>query len=281
MKGKLGTTLIHGVHDRREGRLTDNLAGSVLTIRDLARRRFLCSGGQALGGAVLASMAGLLSPLTACADAASERKVVKTGQFVFPRLQFSVYDETTDLWNVHPIGDVILRAKLAELTNMNISQDPKVVHLNDFDDMCRHPFVFMTSEGYFRLPQQEERNLREYLERGGFIFADDCVFNTVEDRFFRFYVELINKLFPGNPMRKIPYDHELFHCYYDFPKGAPHLQGVPHGAYGLFEPGTGRLMTIMTPGDEHCGWVSRFFPAEKNEAAIRFGINVIIYFLTH
>jgi hypothetical protein len=155
------------------------------------------------------------------------------------------------------------------------------VTLANFDEMCRNPFVFMTSEGSFVLAEPEERNLREFLERGGFIHADDCVFNAREDRFFRNYNGLVNKLFPDNPMRLIAHDHELYHVYFDFPDGCPHLQGVKHGAYGLFEPGTGRIMTVSTPGDLHCGWVNRFFSAEKNLQAMKMGINIIIYFLTH
>jgi hypothetical protein len=206
---------------------------------------------------------------------------IKTGQFVFPRLRFSVNDETVDLWNVGPIGDANLRHALSKLTNINVSQEPRVVTLGDFEDMARNPFVFMTSEGSFKLNEQEEKNLKEYLDRGGFILADDCVYHGKEDRFFRSYVDLINKLYPDNPMRKVPYDHEIFHIYFDFKDGAPHAQGVPHGMYGLFEPGTGRIMTAVTPGDLHCAWMNRFFTPEKNQRAIEMGINIIIYFLTH
>jgi hypothetical protein len=265
------SAIIHRRNDRAVGRANAELAGGFDEIHRLSRRRFLGTGAAAVGGAVL----GFLG------DTAHGDRAVKTGQFIFPRLQFSVYDRTPDIWNVWPTGDVNLRKQLRELTNINASPDPKVVRLDDFDDMCRHPFVFMTSEGYFRLSKQEERNLREFLERGGFILADDCVYNQKEDRFFRTYNKLLDKLFPDNPMRKIPYDHEIFHVYYDFDKGCPHMQGVPHGAYGLFERGTGRLMTINCPGDIHCGWCNRYFSAEQNLRAIQMGINVIIYYLSH
>jgi hypothetical protein len=255
-------------HDSRLGHAAEELGGGIEEIHRLSRRRFL---GAALGG-----VAGGLLAASARADQA-----VTTGQFVFPRLQFSVYDNTPDIWNVHPVGDVNLRMKLRELTNINASQEPKVVRLDDFDDMVQNPFVFMTSEGYFRLQPREERNLREFLERGGFILADDCVFQAREDRFFRTYNKLIDSLFPDNPMRKIPYDHEVFHIYFQFRAGCPHMQGVPHGAYGLFERGTGRLMTISTPGDIHCGWVNRYWHDGRELEAIKMGINIIIYFLSH
>jgi len=264
-------------HDLEVGRLAEDLAEPLEKIIDLSRRRFLTGGATALGGACLGSMAGLLG----AGDLARADKAVKTGQFIFPRLRFQISDETQDKWNAHPVGDVNLRRKLEELTNINVSQEPKVVTLADFDDMCRNPFVFMTSEGYFSLNEQEERNMREFLERGGVILADDCVWQAKEDRFFRTYGKLMNKLFPENPMRKIPYDHEIFHLYFDFKNGCPHMQGVPHGAYGLFEPVTGRIMTINCPGDIHCGWVNQWFSQEKMIASIKMGVNIILYFLSH
>jgi hypothetical protein len=267
----------HRTNDLALGRAAESLAGGFEKMIGLSRRRFLQATAAAAGGAALGAAAGFFGlPRRLRADEA-----VKTGQFIFPRLQFTVKDETPDRWNVGPVGDVNLRKKLMELTNINVSLEPKVVRLGDFDDMCRNPFVFMTSEGYFDLPAQEEWNLREFLERGGFIFADDCVYAGREDRFFRDYIKLINKLFPDNPVRKIPNDHEVFHVYFDLPNGSPHMQGVPHGAHGLFERGTGRIMTYIDPGDQHCGWMCRYWGMEKNIQAIKMGINVILYFLTH
>jgi hypothetical protein len=245
------------------------------------RRDLLRQGLQAAGGLLAAPAAAALWPRSAAADEA-----VKTGQFIFPRLQFSVYDETRDIWNTGPVGDANLRRKLQELTNINVSNEPRVVHLGDFDDMCRNPFVFMTSEGYFKLPDNEEKNLREFLERGGVIHADDCVYRN-EDRFFRFYVDLLGRLFPDNPMRQIPNDHEIYHIYFDMPmwpggvSPCPHMQGVDHGAWGLFERGTGRIMTVATAGDLHCGWMNQFWDYNHTLACIKMGINIIIYFLSH
>jgi len=267
----------HRTNDLETGRTAEQLTGAWEMVHALSRRRFLQAGAVAVGGAVAGSALGLFgAPGEARADEA-----VKTGQFIFPRLQFAVKDNTPDRWNVGPVGDVNLRKKLMELTNINVSLEPKVVRLGDFDDLCKHPFVFMTSEGYFELEPQEEWNMREFLERGGFIQADDCVYAAKEDRFFRTYVSLMEKLFPDNPMRKIPHDHEIYHVYFDFPNGSPHMQGVPHGAYGLFERGTGRIMTYCDPGDLHCGWMCKYWPMPKNIEAIKMGINVIIYFLTH
>lgn len=258
----------------------EEIASGFREIERLSRRRFLKLGAKTLGGVALGSVAALLGMRsTARAD-----KAVETGRFVFPRLQFSTIDGTPKHWDISPEGDAILRRELKRLTNINVSMEPKVVRLGDFDEMCLNPFVFMTAGGSFELPANEEQNLHEFLERGGFIMADDCMgvgAPVNRDAFFQCYFKLINKLYPDNPMRKIPYDHEIFHIFFDFPNGCPELQGVPHGAHGLFEPGTGRIMSWLSSGDIHCGWCCRWWTMEKNMEAIKMGINVIIYFLSH
>jgi hypothetical protein len=203
-------------------------------------------------------------------------KAVKTGTFYFPRMMFHVKDETGDWWNVYPVADVRLRKRLTELTNINASQDPVVIQLSDLDKMCRYPFIFATSEGYFDIPKDEQKNLKEYLLRGGFIHADDCVHHSAKgkttpsdlvngvfkprqrgdkidgDRFFSDHLKNLQELLPEHSVVKLPNDHELYHCYFDFPDGCPHLQGVNHGGWGLIEKGTGRIMSLATPGDLHC-----------------------------
>jgi hypothetical protein len=262
----------------------DALAGGLEKIDELSRRRFLSmgaksAGGMVLGSAFVTSFMSYLGTMTAHAD-----KAVETDKFIFPRLQFSTVDTTPKHWDISPDGDTNLRRQLQGLSNVNVSMEPKIVRLSDFDEMCLNPFVFMTAGGAFTLPQNEEKNLHEFLERGGFILADDCMGvggANETDAFFRCYSGLINRLYPDNPMRKIPFDHEIFHCYFDFPNGCPELQGVPHGAYGLFEPGTGRIMTWLSSGDIHCGWCMRWWSMEKNMDAIKMGINSIVYFLSH
>ena len=246
----------------------------------LSRREFIKA---AAAGAVALAGGGLLGgPLVSASAAAKDSpSTVTTGTFYFPRLMFHVRDGTGHHWGAGPGGDVILRKRLRQLTNVNASQDPVVVKLSDLDNMCRYPFVFATSEGHFDLPANEERNLKKFLVRGGFVHADDCVLNTWGDRFFRSYLKIVNKLFPDNPMREVPKEHEIYHCYFDFPDGAPQIRQARNLSYGLFEKGTGRIMTYATAGDLHCGWTCVYFPKDRNEAAIRMGINIIIYYLTH
>jgi len=245
----------------------------------LRRREFLKAAAVGAAAVAAPGLPGALLPRARADDGAG--RAVKTGVFHFPRLMFHVRDNTGHHWSAGPVGDVILRKRLRELTNVNASQDPIVVRGNDLAHMCRYPFVFMTSEGYFKLPDDEQRNVKEFLLRGGFIHADDCVYQTWGKRFFTDYVKMIDRLFPDNPMREVPKTHEIYHCYFDFPQGAPQIREAPNTSFALFEKGTGRIMTYCTAGDLHCGWTCRYFPKDRNELAIRMGINIIIYYLTH
>ena len=300
--------IIHRIKDVPARRSAEELAGAAERIETLAsalgasrsRRDVLKVGAATFAAVMLAPFLGGLVR-NARADEA-----VKTGKFVFPRLKFSVKDDTKDIWNTGLIGDANLRKQLRELTNINASDEPKTVRLADFDDLCQYPFVFATSEGHFKLPDNEEKNLRGVPGAGGFVHADDCIYPSAKgrviasdltdgvmkpranqggpddmDRFFRDYSCMINRLFPENPMRKVPLDHEIFHIYFEFPKGCPHMQGVDHGMWGQFEPGTGRLTTVATPGDLHCGWMCQYFGKNQDTQAIKMGINIIIYFLSH
>ncbi len=250
----------------------------------LNRREFL--KGLAVGAAALLGPGLLLSArgqVAAGPAGGSARKAVKTGTFYFPRLMFHVKDETGDQWNTDPVGDANLRRRLKSLTNVNVSQDPVVVRLADLDHLCRYPFVFATSEGYFKLPDNEENNLKEFLMRGGFVLADDCVYNQTGDRFFRDYRKMMRRVFPEHRIERVPNTHELYHCYFEFPKGALFLQGnKAHGGdWAIFEKGTGRIMSLIAPWDYHCGWCDRFFTPRLNDLSMRMGVNIVIYYLTH
>ena len=103
------------------------------------------------------------------------------------------------------------------------------------------------------------------------------------DRHFR--AEMA-KVFPGVSLVELPFDHEIYHSFYRFPDGLPkiheHDGGPPHG-YGIFHEG--RLVVFysfntdigdgMEDGEVHNE------PPEKHEAALRMGVNVVVYVLTH
>ena len=77
-----------------------------------------------------------------------------------------------------PYADINLSIRLSELTKTTVSRDaagdpqPLVVRLSD-PMLHQCGFVMLTEVGAIALDEAEVRNLREYLLKGGFLWADD------------------------------------------------------------------------------------------------------------
>jgi hypothetical protein len=205
--------------------------------------------------------------------------------FVFARLEFVTLHSVLDKWDVHLYADDNLMAFLRNNTQVQVSNKPareRCVSIDDAEKIYKTPFLFMTGDGGFKLSIKHAEVLREFFNRGGFLYGDDCVTDRRTDYFFKAFIREIGNLFPGNPMRPVPKDHEIYHCYYDFPKGnAPHGVGTPHKDMGLFIDD--RLVAFVTSGDIHCAWNGNRDPALQRikTPSRKMGVNIIIYSLTH
>ena len=80
------------------------------------------------------------------------------------------------------------------------------------EELFEFPMVIMTGEGAFELPDAERRNLRKYIENGGFLLASSGCSSPDWDRSFR--AEMA-KVFADHPVATIKMDHPIFHMIYD------------------------------------------------------------------
>src|SRR4029453_5711759 len=102
------------------------------------------------------------------------------GAFGFCRIMFrqNPYGDGNG-WSVdYPRADINLSYRLSELTTTSVSRDAAgefnhiVIQLTD-PQLFRCPFIMMTEVGAAYFDQEEATQLREYLMRGGFLWADD------------------------------------------------------------------------------------------------------------
>ena len=102
------------------------------------------------------------------------------GGFQFCRVAFnSDFRGDGGNWSVdYPRADINLSIRLAELTKSYVSMDsggepiPLLIRLTD-DVMFECPFIMMTEVGSAAISDEEAARLRLYLEKGGFLWADD------------------------------------------------------------------------------------------------------------
>jgi hypothetical protein len=182
-------------------------------------------------------------------------------------------------WYSNPSSLPNLLKAVSERLGIRAATEESAVEPSD-DELFNYPFLYMNGHGRVVFSDAEASRLRRYLTHGGFLFADD---NYGMDETFR---PAIRKVFPDKELVEVPFDHEIYHEVYDFPKGLPkiheHHGGPPHGL-GIFHEG--RLVVFYSYntdiGDGLEDADVHHDPAEKREAALKMALNIVYYALTH
>ena len=182
-------------------------------------------------------------------------------------------------WYNDPDIIVNLAKAINKRTDLKIPESEIILSLNE-PEIYNYPFLFITGHEKIELSKSELRNLRNYLRNGGFIYVDD---DFGMDKYFR---EVIKKAFPKYELVQIPTNHEIYRAFYELPEGLPkiheHYKGAPKG-YGLFLKG--RLALFYTYNSNISdGWANPSVykdPEALREKALKMGINIYIYAMTH
>ena len=164
-------------------------------------------------------------------------------------------------------------------TDISIQESEIILSLNE-PEIYNYPFLFITGHEKIELSKSELQNLRDYLWNGGFIYVDD---DYGMDKYIR---EVIKKAFPKHQLVQIPIDHEIYRAFYELPEGLPkiheHYKGAPKG-YGLFLDGKMALFYTYNSNISD-GWTDPSVyndPEKLREKAVKMGINIYIYAMTH
>jgi hypothetical protein len=238
----------------------------------------------ALGGASF-----LGNTLCARIPGSAQAAPVNTGAVLpWGRLRFRARDGDDKDWGVHPQGDLNFIDHLGAHTTINLERKWNVADIASLSEMAAYPFLFMHGELPPVLAVSERANLREYLLRGGFLFAEDCVIgqgnlgnNRLNDFFFRHLAETeFGKILPEARLVRLPDDHPVFHTVFDIRGGIPHMQGNPHGLHGLIL--NGRVVALLSPSDIHCGWTNgdQWFGRGSTTRAMQMGANIYAFAMT-
>lgn len=195
------------------------------------------------------------------------------GKFTIARLK---YDGGGD-WYSDPSSLPNLLKFIKE--NAPIDAYPEEIRVSIMDnDFFSYPYLYMTGHGNIKFSDEEVLRLRRYLQSGGFLHADD---NYGMDKSFR---REIKRVFPNNELIELPFNHPIFHIFYDFPEGLPKIHehdGKPARGFGIFYKG--RLIVFYTyECDLGDGWEDPEVhgdPEEKRQAALKMGTNIILFSL--
>ena len=161
----------------------------------------------------------------------------------------------------------------------NITSDQKFTPVKlSGTELFDYPFAIMTGEGVFSLQEQERRNLKSYLTRGGFLLASAGCSSADWDRSFR---REIKQIFADRQLKKISMDHALFKTIYDIKTirlkngGTTQLEGLEmDGRIVLIYSAEGLNDTPSVKGCCCCG-------GNEIKNCHEINANVFAYCLTH
>jgi hypothetical protein len=202
-----------------------------------------------------------------------------TSEFVFATAQYESGD-----WDSAPLVGPNLIDSVARYTSLRVSPAPAIVPLGS-DDVFRFPFLFFTGHLPVRFTEAERTHVRDYVQRGGFLFVDDHN-HDIDGVFHKTATEELRRTV--GPLNDLPNSHELYSALFQFPEGPPttghELNGwgdnlVHKNLQALLV--NQRIGVLYSSKDYSSEW--GYHPESKRFLAIdntRFGVNVIVYALT-
>jgi hypothetical protein len=217
------------------------------------------------------------------------------GRFTFARLRYTMSADPSfgmgsrmmrdPPWrHDYPAAETNLMRIITEVTSLAAYRDGgRIVDVGDTTIM-KYPISYMSEPGFWTMNDQEAANMRNYLMKGGFIIFDDFG----GEHWTNLAVQM-SRLLPRARWIQLDASHPIFHSFFDIDSLddlLPSYRGQPT-FFGLFEDNdpSKRMYAIANYNDDIGeNWEyseTGLLPVEASNESYKFGINYIIYALTH
>lgn len=221
---------------------------------------------------------------------------VPASEFTFARVEFTMslsanFQREAPWHHDFPFSEDLYLSMVQEVTRVNTS--PKSFKIVRFDDpeVFQFPFLYVSEPGFMALTEKEVAGLRNYINRGGFVMYDDF-----RGRDLINLQRQMKRVFPERDMVRLDVSHEIFHAFYDIetldmqlPYGGdgadPRFAGATRAEFWAMKDDEDRVVMIANQNNdfgEFWEWVDRGeMPFQPAAQSVRFGINYLIYAMTH
>lgn len=229
--------------------------------------------------------------------------------FTFTRIRRDAARYTSrsagEWWTDFPDSDLNLSFRLQQVTSMRVNPDGRVLRLTD-PELMDYPWIYMVEPGNLRLTEQEVEPLRDYLENGGVLMADDFW----GERQWAVFESEMGRVLPGKRFETLEITNQLFRCVFNLKGPMSRLQtpNMRQGIRSQYDGVTwemhdgeeavemtvrviyddkGRVMVLAVHNcDNGDGWEREgendyFFHEFSEKRAFPLGINILFYLMTH
>jgi hypothetical protein len=171
---------------------------------------------------------------------------------------------------------------MAEVTKLDVNPGGHITSFQN-DECFKYPIAYLCEPGYIDLSKQEAKRMAEYLLRGGFLIVDDFRDQREMSNFKR----QMNQVFPDRALEELPRTHPIWNCFYDISKliiEPPYSRFLTPQYFGMSDD-NGRLMMIVDYNNdisEYWEWSNDpTMPIDESNQAYKYGVNYVMYALTH
>jgi len=209
------------------------------------------------------------------------------GRFVFTRLRYGPADlrmmRREPPWaHDFPRADFNFTKIMAELTFARTHMDQGNVRMLDDPDLALFPVAYMSEPGFWTLNEAEAAGLRAYLQKGGFIIFDDFRENHRDNLLYQ-----MRQVLPDARWQLLDVSHPIFHSFFEI--NSLDVEGYygPTEWTGIFEDNDPAKRLLAVANYNHdLGelWEysdTGYVPVDLSNEAYKFGVNYVMYAMTH
>lgn len=210
------------------------------------------------------------------------------GRFAFVRLRYGPpgqmrFRREPPWAHDFPRADFHFLKILSEITLTQTFIDQGNIRTLDDPELTMFPIAYMSEPGFWTMDQAEVDGLRNYLQKGGFLIFDDFR----EDHLYNLFAQM-KRAMPDAVWHRMDVAHPIFHSFFEIKslEAMPGYYGDPE-FYGIFEDNDPRkrLMAIANYNHdlgEHWEFSDTgYLPVDLSNEAYKFGVNYVVYGLTH
>jgi hypothetical protein len=206
------------------------------------------------------------------------------GRFTFARLRHGSESGREPPWaHDYPRAERNFTHILKELTLIDPNTESSNVFMQDDPGLFTSPILYVSEPGFWTMTDDERLALQTYVQKGGFIIFDD--FRGARD-----WGNLQARMADVMPdLRWVTLDasHPVFHSFFDINQLVTEGYYGPAEFRGLFEDNDPAKRLVAVANVNHdlgefwefsdTGWV----PVDLSNEAYKYGVNYVIYGMTH
>jgi hypothetical protein len=205
------------------------------------------------------------------------------------QIQWARLKTADPFWDRHAGADPRLLQFVRDHTTLNIDTNWHVADVGRLLQMSAYPFLF--SAGIqFVTDEKDRTNLREYLQRGGFVFIDSCINTTVNpdpDVFLKTQEDTFRAILPNVRIERLPDDHPIYRSCFEMKNGLPHTYMLnqynpawaKHGLYAVYTDN--HFVALISLSGLQCGWAGMNPDPTHVTECMKMLVNIYVYVVEH